>query len=490
MDESAAEVTGLADPGTFEPEDLDLRSRDPLDYPGYVDALTRAAERAATDESVVAGPALIEGHDVELAVFNFSFMGGSMGEVAGERLARSMERAAARRVPFVLRTATGGARMQEGMRSLIQMPKVVAARLALADSHQPFIAVLGHPTTGGVYASVASLADFTIAEEEATIGFAGPRVAERVTGEPLPPGSHTASFAYDNGMVDDLVGRDKVRLWVGEALKCLAPDEPADTPEEPAAADVTTVPDAWDTVTAVRARDDMGPSDPALVLVYPGMDDRASMPGSLSLEGDRTGEQAPSLSSHMCRVDGRRFLLLQPSEPLGPGEFRKALRCIDIAVRLHLPIVTLIDTPGADPSAGSEEQGIARLIATLTEKMLSAPVPILSVVTGEGGSGGALAFATADVLVAYETSYFSVIGPEAAAEILWKDASRAPEAARALKLTAHHLLELGIADHVVAGSPSPSSVKQIVTYHLDRLAGASPRADLPARRRSRWRNTW
>lgn len=490
MDDKLADVAALADPGSFRPQDLDLASRDPLAYPGYVQALEAAAERAGTDEAVVAGGAEIDGHPVELGVFNFAFMGGSMGEVAGERLARAMERAASRRVPFVLRTGTGGARMQEGMRSLIQMPKVVVARLALADAHQAFIAVLGHPTTGGVYASLASLADVTIAEEDATIGFAGPRVAERVTRQPLPPDSHTASSAYDNGMVDDLVSRDDVRSWTAHAVALLAPDSPTPPsgvpPKSAAPADI----DPWDAVSSTRARKRDRVTEPARDLLAPGTGNGGTN-GALAFEGDRCGERAAGLRAHIARVDGRRTLLLQPTDALGPAEYRKALRCIDTAVRLDIPVVTLVDTAGADPSVDSEREGIAGLIARLFERMLTAPVPILSILTGEGGSGGALAFATADLLVAYESSYFSVIGPEAAAEILWRDASRAPEAARALKLSAHHLRELGIADQVIEGDPSPESVRQAVTYHLELLNVERSRTpDGSSRRRDRWRKTW
>jgi acetyl-CoA carboxylase alpha subunit len=152
-----------------------------------------------------------------------------------------------------------------------------------------------------------------------------------------------------------------------------------------------------------------------------------------------------------------------------------------------VPIVTFVDTPGADPSAGSEQQGVALLIARLSEAILSVPVPVLCVVTGEGGSGGALSFATGDALIAFETSIFSVIGPEGAAEILWKDAGRAPEAARSLKLTARDLRELGIADQVVAGEATAASLRQVVTYHLDRMPFQN---GISQRRRQRWRETW
>lgn len=480
MDDSDDNSIGLADPGSFHPADLDLSSRDPLGYPGYREALERAAERAGNDESVVAGAATVDGRAIELALFDFSFMGGSMGEVAGERLARAMERAAARPAPFVLRTATGGARMQEGMRSLIQMPKVVAARLTLADAHQPFIAILGHPTTGGVLASVASLADVTTAEEQATIGFAGPRVAERITGQRLPSGSHTASFAYRHGLVDHVIAPDGVRPWLAHALACLAPDQPEGETQPPPGLDDRERVDAWQAVTAARARKAGGSRE----------DTRDIFDAYIRLEGDRVGALGSGVEARIARLDGRRLLLLEAGDPLEPAAFKKAARCIDIAVRLDLPIVTLVDSAGADPSVASEQQGIAGSIARLSEKMLTAPVPVLSIVTGEGGSGGALAFATADRLIAYETSYFSVIGPEAAAEILWRDASRARDAARALKLTAVDLLDLGIADQVVPGGPSADSLSQVVTYHLGRLQREEPAADHPRRRRSRWRNTW
>ena len=467
----------LADPGTFEAHRDDLRSRDPLRYPGYQHALSRASDRSGADESVRAGRARIGGVDVELATFSFGFMGGSMGEVAGERLARAMERAAQRGVAFVLRTATGGARMQEGMRSLIQMPKVVATRMTLADAHQPFFAVLGHPTTGGVLASLASLADVTVAEERATIGFAGPRVAERVTGRPLPADSHTATSALANGMVDAVLAPGEVTPWIGRALRCLAPDAPASAPPAPADAGAPGDADPWEVVEQARRNKDA--LSPEFHQVFD---------SKIDLSGDRAGNPAQELDSFLVRLDGRRFLLLDTrGRALWPSTFRKALRCIEVAARLQVPIVTFVDTPGADPSAGSEQQGVAHLIARLSEAMLRVEVPVLCLVTGEGGSGGALAFATGDAVVAFETSVFSVIGPEAAAEILWKDATRAPEAARSLKLTAHDLEALGIADQVVRGEPDAASLRQVVTYHLDRM----PSHDgLSQRRRQRWRDTW
>ncbi len=180
------------------------------------------------------------------------------------------------------------------------------------------------------------------------------------------------------------------------------------------------------------------------------------------------------------------LLALDRTHLPGPGAFRKARRCLEVAARLRLPVVTLVDTPGADPSELSEASGIAWEIAATFDAMLSAPVPILSIVTGEGGSGGALAFAAGDRLLIYEHAIFSVIGPEAAAAILWRDADKAPHAARSLKPTAHRLLDLGIADAVLAEPPDGRSLAKIVAYHLDAMSNRHD--DIVAARRARWRN--
>jgi acyl-CoA carboxylase subunit beta len=471
----------LVDDGSFAPAGT-IATTDPLGWPGYGDALEKARARSGVDESVIAGPARIDGHDIELAWFVFDFLGGSMGHAAGEQIAIGLERAAARGVPFVLRTATGGARMQEGMRALVQMPKVVTARLALARAHQPLVAILGHPTTGGVLASIAALADVTVAEAGATVGFAGPRVAEAFTGAPLSGESHSAQSAMKHGLVDMVVPREGVRDYVARALRVLhkEPADPSDPPARAGAAGVEQ--DAWDVVQAARSPDRT--RAPHFLV--------AISDASVQLRGDRSGTQDPAVVTSIARVGGRPFLAIALDSRFspGPGAFRKARRCLEIAIRLDLPVVTIVDTRGADPSETSENAGIAWEIARLFEAMLTAPVPILSIVTGEGGSGGALALAAADVLLAYESSVFSVIGPELAAEILWRDVSRAPDAARALRLTARDLLELGIADGLLAEPFTADSLIRSVAYHLAELdARSMPDGERVAQRQRRWRGS-
>ncbi len=467
----------LCDEGSFVPLSDSLTSSDPLGWPGYAEALASAG----SEESVVAGSATIDGRPVELALFDFSFFGGSMGEVAGERLAQAMERAVDRSVPFVLRTSTGGARMQEGMRSLAQMPKIVTARLALASARLPFLVVLGNPTTGGVLASIGALADLTVAEAGATIGFAGPRVAESFTGRPLTGVSHTAETALVSGLVDDVLEPDEIRSYLGRALALLDPSagERLDV-SQPVGADPDGRLAPWAAVEAARSPDRMRGFE---VLI--GMSENA-----LELRGDRNGEDDPALDAALAQIGSRTVIVaaLDRDKTPGPGAYRKARRCLGIARRLGLPFVTLVDTRGADPSEESEAAGIAWEIARLFEAMLTAPVPTISIVTGEGGSGGALAFSATDLLLVYEDSIFSVIGPEGAAQILWRDPARAPEAADHLGLTAADLLRLGIADGVLPAPLNAATTANAVAYHLARLERDSvgPGERVSARQR-RWR---
>ena len=479
MPEAAPEpIETLIDAGSFVPAGPPVPAPDPLGYPSYPEALARASERSGSPEAVHAGAASIAGVPVEIAAFDFSFMAGSMGSSAGETLARALERAATRRVPFVLRTATGGARMQEGMASLVQMPKVAGARVELARAGRPFVAALGHPTTGGVLAGLAALADVTIAERGATIGFAGPRVVEAATGRRLAEDSHTAESAAGAGLVDAVVDAGLLRGAIETVLSimCAGDDDP---PGEPPPA-ATGERDPWESLQAVRSPE--WPRAPGLA---------RSMAGAFfELRGDRAGADDPACVAALATVDGRGVLVLalDRDRAPGPSAYRKAIRCVQMAGRVGLPVVTLVDTGGADPSEASEAGGIAWAIAELFEAILQAPVPVVSVLTGEGGSGGALAFACGDVLLAFEEAVFAVIAPELAAEILWRDGGRAAAAARVLRVGAADLARLGVCDAVLPGRPTPGPLAAAVAYHLARLADATPAGARDAARRRRWRH--
>ncbi len=211
----------LADEGTFAETDSELRPCDPLGFVGrrpYVESLASAAEKTGLPEAVVTGTAQLEGRRVVLAAMDFRFIGASMGSVVGEKIARAFELATAERIPLVVVTASGGARMQEGMLSLMQMAKTSAAARRHADARLPYVVVLADPTYGGVTASFATLADITLAEPGARIGFAGPDVIEQTIRQRLPKGFQTAESLLEHGMIDEVVDRRELRARIASIL--------------------------------------------------------------------------------------------------------------------------------------------------------------------------------------------------------------------------------------------------------------------------------
>lgn len=419
--------------------DAGLRGGDPLGFPGYGGApdlesvLTGRAERYA----------LIEGR--------FDVLGGSMGAVHGERVVRAYRRAVEERLPVVIRAASGGARMQEGMVSLIQMARTSAAARVHARAGLLSVAVLHNPTTGGVYASYASLADLRAAVAGATVGFAGPRVVELTTGEPLPEGSHTAEAAFRAGLVDAIVANEgHERTWVDACLGSSGFAQPAWERPETDSGPLGT--GAWAEVLTARRPGRTSPWSWAQQLFHTMVELRGPDPtvrAALGTFGDH-----------------RRVVVVAAGRGApGPSGYRLAQRALALAARLSLPVVTLIDTRGADPGTASEAGGVAGEIARTFAAMAELPAQSVAVCTGEGGSGGALAVAAADRLLLLEHSIFSVIAPEGAAAILDRDPGTAPERAEHLKLTAPELLELGIVDGVVP--EDVESVRAAVGAALD-----------------------
>jgi acetyl-CoA carboxylase beta subunit len=424
--------------------DAELRGGDPLAWPGYGETL------AALDkgDSVVTGRAVVdsartEGRYVVMAG-RFECLGGSMGAVHGERVVRAYRRAAIERLPVVIISSSGGARLQEGMVALVQMARTAGAARAHASAGLLSVAVLRPPTTGGVFASYVSLADVRAAEPGATIGFAGPRVVELTTGVSLPPESHTAESAYRAGLVDALVDAPDQASWVEAALGLRdltlpARPLPAAGPDPARAVEVSEG-GAWLEVLRARAR-----SRPS------GIDQAARLCQSwVELRG-----ADPTVRAGLARIGGRRVVVVASDRHSaggrpGPAGYRLAQRAIALAGRLGLPLLTLVDTPGADQSAASEAGGVAGEIAATLAAMADLSTPTVSVCVGEGGSGGALALAAADRLLICLHAVFSVIGPEGAAAILARNADAAPTMAGLLHLTSTDLVDLGIADAVVA----------------------------------------
>jgi acetyl-CoA carboxylase carboxyl transferase subunit beta len=394
--------------------DADVVGGDPLGFPGY---------RPPRPESVLTGRtadyAVIEGR--------FDVLGGSMGAAHGERVVRAYRRAIDERLPVVVCTSTGGARMQEGMISLVQMARTAAAARDHAAAGLLSLAVFGNPTTGGVYASYGSLADVRAAHTAATIGFAGPRVVAHRS---------TAEDAYDAGLVDALVEPEATVAWIEGALGRRG--TPLPKRRQPAAfegSDGT----AWGEVRLARAADRPTGIDWAADLCSSWTELRGADPVVRAGLATMAGQRLVVVAHDRHAREGRP----------GPDGFRLAQRAVALAGRLGLPLLTLVDTPGADPGPESEAGGIAGEIARTFAAMDALPTASVSVCVGEGGSGGALAMAHADRLLIQRHAVFSVIAPEGAAAILHRDADRAPEVAEQLRLTAQALAALGVVDGVV-----------------------------------------
>lgn len=432
---------------------------DPISFPGYAEDQMQVRERRApdeSDESVLAGIATLEGHRFVSAVFDFGFYGGSMGVAAGRRLEAAMALARQLRLPFLALTTSGGARMQEGMAALAQMPRAVSASLELANSHIPRIAILGDPTTGGVYSSFAAISDVIVAEAEATIGFAGPRIAERISGQRLPPGSHTAEKAFEAGLVDAVVESAELRSTIRRLIRVLGRRDPQPTHNRASQEKLRRDPpgeapeaqlDTWEQFEL--ARHPQRPSPRFYI------EKLAQEP--FELHGDRQGSDDPATITIIGLFEERPalFVAFDRRRPTAGG-FRKASRAIRLASRLGLRVVTLIDTPGADPTFGSEYSGLASAIADTFAACLQAEVPLIAAVVGEGGSGGALTLACGDVVGIQKHAVFSVIAPEGAAEILYRDPTRAREIASMLKPTSSDLIQLGLADEIIP-EPEPGA---------------------------------
>jgi acyl-CoA carboxylase subunit beta len=453
--DSLSRLAGRPAPGVIpiaDEWDAGLSSSDPLAFPGY-------DPPAGDSESVRTGAATVSGHRVAVIHCRFDHQGGTMGAVAGERIVRAFARATDLRIPVVEYVASGGARLQEGMIALIQMARTASAVADHGRAGLMSAAVLRAPTTGGVYASWASLSDVRAAEPGAVIGFGGPRVVAEVTGHWPPADSHTAESAYAHGLVDAVVGVDDQAAWLTAAVG-LSPGEPLTLPPaRPGRTAVRTPHPADPYATLLAARDGDRPS---------GLEWAAWLTDSwVELRG-----RDPSVRAALASIGGQRTVVIamdrhafgDGAAKQGPDAFRLAQRAIRLADRLGLPVLTLIDTPGADPSPGSEAGGLAGEIARTLLAMAELRRPSVALCVGEGGSGGAMALGHADRLLILDGAVFSVIGPEAGAAVLYRDPTRAAELTRSLRLTSRDLLRLGIVDAIVP--ETATAVRQAVTRAL------------------------
>ena len=450
----------LADEGSFEEWDKEMDFVNPLDFKGYEEKVARLKEHTNLNEAVVTGKIMINGNPAVIGVCDGRFMMASMGHIVGEKITRAVERATAEKLPVIIFTCSGGARMQEGIVSLMQMAKTSAALKRHSDAGQLYISVLTDPTTGGVTASFAMLGDIILAEPKALIGFAGPRVIEQTIGQKLPKGFQRSEFLLEHGFVDRIVEREEMKDVLAQTLEIHSakktPDTEAASEEKSVEKAVRSDLTAWERVQISRKKDRPVGTDYIEKLFTDFMefhgdryfkDDHAIVGGIAYFHGMPVTVIAQAKGKTTKENLDRNFSM--PS----PDGYRKALRLMKQAEKFGRPVICFVDTPGAFCGLEAEERGQGEAIARNLFELSGLKVPVLSVVIGEGGSGGALAMAVADEVWMLENSIYSVLSPEGFASILWKDSKRASEAAEVMKLTAQDLERLGIVEQVI-GEPA------------------------------------
>lgn len=460
-------VEMIADEGSFEEWDHDLQTSNPLQFKGYEEKVHALQEKTNLAEAVLTGKAKIQGMDVVLGICDGRFMMASMGEVVGEKIARAVERATEERLPLILYACSGGARMQEGIVSLMQMAKTSAALKRHSEAGLLYITVLTEPTTGGVTASWAMLGDIILAEPNALIGFAGPRVIEQTIGQKLPKGFQRAEFLLEHGFIDAILERETSRETLAEILRLHGAEQDnaastENTSEELHEEMEGGIPDelkdaesgltAWERVEKARKKDRPVGTDYI----------QALFEGFQEFHGDRGFRDDPAIVGGIAWFHDRPVTVIAEAKGTTtkenvkrnfgmpyPEGYRKALRLMKQAEKFHRPVICFVDTPGAFCGMEAEERGQGEAIARNLFEMSDLKTPILSLVIGEGGSGGALALAVGDEVWMMENAIYSVLSPEGFASILWKDSKRAKEAAQVMKLTAQDLKRLGIIEKII-----------------------------------------
>jgi len=454
----------VADPHTFEPWFEGMAMKNPLNFEGYEDKLTKVKQDTGLDEAVTVGQCKVFGEDIVLGVCDSRFLMSSMGHVVGEKITKAVEKAIEKKLPVFLFCCSGGARMQEGIISLMQMAKTSAAIERLGEAGLLYCPILTDPTTGGVTASFAMLGDVIMAEPGALIGFAGPRVIRQTIGQELPEGFQTAEFLVEHGIIDGIVKRQNLKKTIYFLVKAHQNKEGkyaefGDIDYKNVLSEIVKErahyakpKEAWDKIKAVRSVSRASSVD-YIETIFDQF---------VEAHGDRAFRDDPAI------IGGIGFIGSQPVTVIAghkgknmkecqarnygmpmPEGYRKALRLMKQAEKFNRPIVCFVNTSGAFPGIEAEERGMGEAIARNLLEMSALKVPVLCILIGEGGSGGALATAVGNEVWMLEDATYSILSPEGFASILWKDGSRAKEASEIMKITAKDLSELGVIEKIV-----------------------------------------
>ncbi len=479
-------IDTVLDPGSFRTWD------EPLAEPVHATAeyraeLARARGISGTDEAVLTGRGALAGRQVAVVVSEFRFLGGSVGVATADRIEAAVRRATADGLPLLAAPASGGTRMQEGTIAFVQMIRITAAIMAHRAAGLPYLVYLRHPTTGGVFASWGSLGHITVAEPGALLGFIGPKVYAALHETPFESGIQTAENLARHGIIDAVVAPTHLKEVAARALRVLT-GTPGPVPGTvpTATADIP----AWQAIQRTRE-----PRRPGVREVL-----RLAAEDVVPLSGTAEGEHQPGMVTVLARLGGVPCVVVGQDRhaqsrmgPLGPAALREARRCIRIADELRLPLVTVIDTPGASLSREAEEGGLSGEIARSLAGLLELPSPTVAVLLGEGSGGGALALLPADRLIAVADAWLSPLPPEGASAIMHAgDTSFAPQLAESQGVAAYRLRAQGIVDLVV---PEPieghtaefaADIATAVAHQLA-IARSQPVADRLVARADRFR---
>lgn len=478
----------VADRGSFEQWFEDLVESNPLSFEGYEEKLEATREKTGLTEAVTVGKCRIYGEEAVIGVCDSRFLMGSMGHVVGERITAAVERATELRLPVFIFCCSGGARMQEGIISLMQMAKTTAAIKRHSDAGLFYCTILTDPTTGGVTASFATVGDVIMAEPGALIGFAGPRVIKQTIGQDLPEGFQRAEFQVEKGFADGIVKREDLRKTIYYLIVANRPKEGVFRVRRQSEEDKRFMYTeilkeltwksrsltAWEKVKAVRqairpsAKDYMDYIFDFFVEAKGDRaygDDQAIMGGIAMLNGQPITVIADMKGNTIEECQKRNFGM-----PLPEG-YRKALRLMKQAEKFGRPIVSFVNTAGAYCGIEAEERGQGEAIARNLLEMSALKVPVLCIVIGEGGSGGALATAVGNEVWMMENATYSILSPEGFASILWKDASAAPKASEVMNITSQDLKRLGVVEKIIPefGGANPNTVEAIGEYMRDEI---------------------
>lgn len=470
----------VADAGSWRSWDMPPTAR-PAD-PAYATELDKATANSGVDESVISGEATIRGRRVAVILGEFAFLAGSVGQAAADRLVAAFERATSEGLPVLAAPISGGTRMQEGTPAFVQMVRITAAVAAHKQARLPYIVYLRHPTTGGVMASWGSLGHVTAAAPGALVGFLGPRVFEALYGEEFPEGVQTAENLHRHGIIDAVIPPEELPTVIDHVLHTFDPN--GAVPEDPSLEDVPDV-DAWDAI--IKTRD---PARPGVREVI-----NAAASHIVPLSGTGQGERDRGvvlalvrIGTTSCVVVGQDRRTQTLENPLGPEGLRVARRGIRLAADLGVPLLTVIDTPGAALSADAENGALAGEIARCLEDLVTVQAPSVCLMLGEGNGGGALALLPADRILAAQHAWLSPLPPEGASAIVHRDTEHAPAMARAQQVRALDLAELGIVGRMIPESPDAATepetfcarVADVLRYELACVARAG--AGSPAER--------